>query len=278
MTYDEHPSPAALTLLFLTLSLGGCAGSGDGLDVGGRPSDGSGNGDITADFSSIQEHVFTPICTVCHAGGGAPLGLRLDAANSYDLLVGVPSEEVPSLLRIKPGDPDHSYLVQKIEGHAAVGGQMPLGGPPLSADQISAIRQWVSDGAQPASATAAAGVLEIETTAPADDDLLEVPPPQILLGFNRPLDLTRIDPDSVRLERLEPSGPQPVAARLTAPESNPRALLLRPDAPLLPGKYRAWLRTAPGHELADLDAHVLSLDVPSADEALIIHFEVVQSP
>jgi hypothetical protein len=28
---------------------------------------------------------------------------------------------------VKPGDPDNSYLVQKIEGRASVGGRMPLG-------------------------------------------------------------------------------------------------------------------------------------------------------
>ena len=116
-------------------SIGGCAGNGAGLDEGGRPlpPGGGSGGPLTADFASIQEHVFTPICTACHAGGGAPQGLRLDATNSYALLVGVPSTEVPSILRVKPGDPDHSYLVQKLEGHAAVGAQMPFGGPPLSA-------------------------------------------------------------------------------------------------------------------------------------------------
>jgi len=52
---------------------------------------GGSGGPLTADFASIQEHVFTPICTACPAGGGAPQGLRLDATNSYALLVGVPS-------------------------------------------------------------------------------------------------------------------------------------------------------------------------------------------
>jgi len=60
-----------------------------------------------------------PICSVCHIGGAAPEGLRLDAADSFNLLVGVPSTEVPSLLRVKPGDPDNSYIIQKLEGHAA---------------------------------------------------------------------------------------------------------------------------------------------------------------
>jgi len=50
---------------------------------------------------------------------------------------------------VAPGDPDNSYLVQKVEGTAAVGSQMPLGGPALSQSQINDIRQWIQDGANP---------------------------------------------------------------------------------------------------------------------------------
>jgi hypothetical protein len=130
----------------------GCGGgSGAGLDANGRPlgeGDDAG-GPLTPSFGSIQSHVFTPICSVCHAGGSAPQGLRLDAVNSYAMLVGVSSAEVPSLRRVAPGDPDNSYLVQKIEGHASVGARMPFGGPYLDANTVSLIRQWISAGAAP---------------------------------------------------------------------------------------------------------------------------------
>jgi len=46
--------------------------------------------------------------------------LRLDAASSYAMLVNTPSAEVPSLMRVSPGNPDASYIIQKLEGHAAV--------------------------------------------------------------------------------------------------------------------------------------------------------------
>ena len=105
------------------------------------------SGALTADFQSIQEHVFTPVCTVCHAGGAAPQGLRLDAANSHAMLVGVPSNEVSSVLRVAPGRPDDSYLIQKLEGRAAVGARMPLGGPYLDSATITVIRQWIAAGA-----------------------------------------------------------------------------------------------------------------------------------
>lgn len=136
----------------MVLAIAGCGGgSGEGLDANGRPL-GEGDdpsGPLTASFRSIQSHVFTPVCTGCHAGAAAPRGLRLDATNSYGLLVGVASSEVPSLKRVAPGDAANSYLVQKLEGHQAVGARMPLGGPYLDAQTINLIRQWIDNGARP---------------------------------------------------------------------------------------------------------------------------------
>jgi hypothetical protein len=98
-------------------------------------------------FQRIQDTIFTPVCTSCHSGIFAPHSLRLDARNSYRLLVGVPSAEIPSLQRVKSGDPDASYLIQKIEGHAREGLRMPAGGQPLPSRDIELIRQWIAHGA-----------------------------------------------------------------------------------------------------------------------------------
>ena len=95
--------------------------------------------------------MFTPICVRCHSGASAPEGLQLDAAHSYALLVGVPSTEVPSLDRVNPGNPDNSYIVLKLEGAPGiVGVQMPFGGPYLPQSTIDVIRQWITNGAPPA--------------------------------------------------------------------------------------------------------------------------------
>src|SRR6184192_4714934 len=107
-----------LLVLFSVTIVSACAGNGAGLDANGQPL-GSGSAPLTpltADFQSIQDNVFTPVCVRCHSGAGAPQGLQLDAAHSYALLVGVPSNEEPSLLRVKPGFPDSSYIVLKLEG------------------------------------------------------------------------------------------------------------------------------------------------------------------
>src|SRR6266571_3442592 len=120
----------------------GCAGNGQGLDQNGQPIGSGGNtgGPVTADFRSIQDNVFTPICSKCHIGAGAPEGLQLDADHSYALLVGVASAEQSTVLRVAPGDPDSSYIIRKLQNTAGIsGGQMPLNGPYLPQSTIDVI-------------------------------------------------------------------------------------------------------------------------------------------
>lgn len=142
----EHFLPSTARLAFALSCLAGFLAACDGGDGTGLPP----AGPLGPNFSQIQANVFTPNCatTGCHFGAGAPQSLRLDAASSYALLVGVASSEQSSVLRVAPGDPDNSYLIQKLEGSAAVGGRMPAGSPnPLDPALIADIRQWITDGA-----------------------------------------------------------------------------------------------------------------------------------
>jgi hypothetical protein len=184
----------------LAVALAGCAGNGEGLDENGRPVD-TGPQPLTATFASIQENVFTPICTRCHAGAAAPAGLRLDEASSYAMLVNTPSVEVPGLRRVRPGDPDLSYLVQKVEGRAAVGARMPLNAPPLSQAMIDVIRQWISEGAQPTVSLAPPGRTKLTAVAPLDAEILSAPPAEILLSASAALDTTALHDGTVNLMR-----------------------------------------------------------------------------
>jgi hypothetical protein len=63
-------------------------------------------------------------------------------------LVGVQSISSPSKVRVKAFDPDHSFIVQKLEGHlgAAEGEAMPPGRR-VDADQVQLLREWISQGA-----------------------------------------------------------------------------------------------------------------------------------
>jgi hypothetical protein len=141
----------AATAVATAALLAACGGgSGEGLDSTGRPiSEGGGTGGgLAPTLSSIQREVLTPRCTVCHAGAAAPTGLRLDEGSSYGLLVGVASRESSGTLRVAPGRPDDSYLIHKLEGRAAVGARMPLGGPFLDDATVAVIREWIARGAQ----------------------------------------------------------------------------------------------------------------------------------
>ena len=98
-------------------------------------------------FSSIQRDIFNSTdsagrraCTACH---NAPVhrsagNLNLSDATSYAALVSVASRNKPGAIRVIPGDPDGSYIIQKIEGAPGiVGERMPrTGGPYLTPNQI----------------------------------------------------------------------------------------------------------------------------------------------
>ena len=105
-------------------------------------------------FSRQIQPILTDRCAFggCHASTSPAAGQSLAEGLSYMSTVNVPSEELPSMHRVEPGDPDQSYLVHKIQGtHLDVGGsglRMPRGQEPLSDDQIQLIRNWILQGAR----------------------------------------------------------------------------------------------------------------------------------
>jgi len=109
-------------------------------------------------FASIQREIFESTdsagrsaCTSCHSNTGrAPSGgLNLNHDVAYEQLVAATSRAKPGAVRIIPGDPDNSYLIQKLEGAAGiVGRRMPQNGPPYLTDgQILIVRRWITIGA-----------------------------------------------------------------------------------------------------------------------------------
>ena len=267
-----------IALGWLMAALVGCAGNGQGLDSSGRPlAEGSGPLALSADFNSLQVNVFTPICSVCHAGATAPQGLRLDAANSYNLLVGIPSTEVPSLLRVKSGDPDNSYIIQKLEGHAAVGAQMPFGGPYLPATTIAFIRQWISNGAlRPAAAAGGSQAFAVATTAPADGAVLDVSPASIVVAMTRDLNASRVDTASLKLQLLLPGvAPIDIPADISLPLTNQQSVVVTPRAALPEGHYRIVVSSSDGNSIQSVDGRPLSgLTLDQRGDQIVSEFVV----
>jgi mono/diheme cytochrome c family protein len=86
-------------------------------------------------------------CVLCHAGDGAPLGLRLDSVDG--LLKGSAKGPV-----VKAGDTAGSELIKRLKGTSQP--RMPMTGPPFLTDaEIALFESWVNGGLQKSAAAAA---------------------------------------------------------------------------------------------------------------------------
>jgi hypothetical protein len=108
-------------------------------------------------LASIQQEIFETTdlagrnsCVSCHTTVGRvpPQGLNL-AGDSHAALVNVPSRQRPDLMLVKPGDPENSYLIHKMEGRPGISGtRMPRNGPPFMTEgQILVVKRWIEIGA-----------------------------------------------------------------------------------------------------------------------------------
>ena len=254
---------------FACCALAAC-GSGDGF-VGS----GGASGPLTASFDSIQANVFEQVCEHCHSGANAPAGLRLDAANSYAMLVGVASTERSSILRVAPGDANNSYLIQKLEGTAGVGERMPAGLPALPQSDINIIRQWITDGAQPSSS--ASGPIRVTSLSPAPSSTVSALPGSITVGFNREVNAPSVTPSSFSLRRAGVDGQLGTAddvaiapVSVTVPAANPRSAVMNlTGVASVLDRYRITLLGTGSAAILDLSGNALDGEpiqlLPSGD-------------
>jgi len=133
----------ALGALLLVMAIGACSNSPT------APTASSVSAVPT--LSQIQTQIFDPGCTSCHTDvGRTPAsGLNLKAGTALGQLVNVPSVAKAGAVRVIPGNPNASYLIQKLEGDAGIVGlRMPRTGPPfLTEAQVKMIRDWIAAGA-----------------------------------------------------------------------------------------------------------------------------------
>lgn len=133
-----------------------CAGSGGDGGGGGAPRPACQSqvpGDPVSFANNIQP-IFDRSCALpgCHLPPALNGGQNLARGAAYDDTVDVNATQPrPVLKRIKPGDPDDSYLFRKIIGDRISGVLMPQGCPStplngaqcLTPDEIEAIRTWI---------------------------------------------------------------------------------------------------------------------------------------
>ena len=103
-------------------------------------------------FSKDVQPIFNKGCVDCHGVKKAKAKLDLSEGAALKNLVNVPSEQVPGTLRVKPGDPEESYLWLKLDHRAKEGAGMPkglFGASKLPQEELDLVRAWIEGGANP---------------------------------------------------------------------------------------------------------------------------------
>jgi hypothetical protein len=127
-----------------------------GQDAGSNP-----DGGPTVTVADVQHSAFVGcIGEGCHgcfavlpdagcAWRDRPLDLYGSSDQVVQSLVNVMSISSPTKVRVKPFDPDNSFIVQKLEGHLGPneGSRMPLGRNPIPQTSIDVLRAWITQGA-----------------------------------------------------------------------------------------------------------------------------------
>jgi hypothetical protein len=93
-------------------------------------------------LSVIQRELFTPSCTfsACHGSIAPEAGLDLRAGHAYSsLMMGT---------RVVPGNPDASYLIDKVYGRKNAAIMPPPETGVMEEQWKHALSEWVARGAQ----------------------------------------------------------------------------------------------------------------------------------
>jgi hypothetical protein len=119
---------------------------------------------LTPSYASINRDLFQVSCGTsgskafnCHSAEGAAGSSFLDlTGDPYPRLVGQigvnPLGDLKDLVLVQPGDPDHSFLVQKLRLTSPLdphlGGGMPSDKPgSICASAVDTVAQWILNGA-----------------------------------------------------------------------------------------------------------------------------------
>ncbi len=125
---------------------------------------------VPHNFDQINTSVLQPLCanfSTCHSKDGETDAGKMDLSDDpYDALVGVPATNPMAmsqgLLRVKPCDPDNSFMWTKLnlpeiqdlgsgDGTGGMivgyGASMPKDNPHLPPELLTALHDWIARGA-----------------------------------------------------------------------------------------------------------------------------------
>jgi len=83
----------------------------------------------------------------CHIGEFAAASMDLSEGLAYANLVGVASGFGPTVPRVKPGDPDNSFLMWRLNNKDTVGYMPPSDAAdpgPIPPDQVALVKAWIA--------------------------------------------------------------------------------------------------------------------------------------
>lgn len=114
-----------------------------GLGDLGTPGDANDSCNFTYVWSDVSS-IFSSACSSCHTTGSSG---GLSGITTWSNVVMTYSTQSTSTYLIDPFSASDSYIWQKIQGTASVGGKMPKGGGTVSSTQQSTIKTWIDEGA-----------------------------------------------------------------------------------------------------------------------------------
>jgi hypothetical protein len=101
-------------------------------------------------FTEVHERVLQVSCvfSTCHTSGPSPAGgLSLERDVAYANLVDAPSSVIAERLRVVPGDPDASYVMEKLTQMMPAAGEAMPPDAALESERIELVRAWIEAGA-----------------------------------------------------------------------------------------------------------------------------------
>jgi cysteine-rich repeat protein len=158
-------------------------------------------------YDLIQRAIFENrgcTATACH-DSTASGGLDLRADRSYENLIDVPSQTFPGsgFKRIDPGNKDDSLLWINVaagtlpDEYTAPRRAMPIGAPPLTANEVEALRLWIEEGGASRDGTVpgTADLLQGCLPQPKPLNIEPLPPPAANEGIQLHMPAWTLPPD-----------------------------------------------------------------------------------
>jgi hypothetical protein len=179
------------------------------------------------------------------------------------MLVGIQSSQDAGFQRVEAGDPDNSYLIQKLEGTASAGTIMPPSGG-LPQAEIDVIRMWITNGAIDDTAVPPAAPITVTSVSPAPNANLMASPVSIVAGFSRELNQTTVDATTFLLTASGGDGTfadgneAPITATSVGVGANPMSAVFDlTGVQLADDTYRISLLGNAQASILDLDGNML---------------------